>query len=132
MKFQFSIILTLSLILSVTDCKKKEEPVEEPAKPVASNSDMDADTAAGKAIFDVQCSSCHGEKGAGDGVASAALNPKPRNYKADAKEWKNGKTEAGIQKTLTEGIKGSPMVSFKHLGEDGIKKVTKYVLHLSK
>lgn len=35
--------------------------------------------AAGKAIYDTNCASCHGITGAGDGPASAALNPKPAN-----------------------------------------------------
>jgi len=38
---------------------------------------------AGKQIFQQICSPCHGAEGHGDGPASAALNPKPRNL-ADA------------------------------------------------
>lgn len=32
---------------------------------------------AGEQIFRVNCASCHGESGKGDGAASRALNPKP-------------------------------------------------------
>jgi mono/diheme cytochrome c family protein len=41
-----------------------------------------ADSAAGKAIYDGKgaCATCHGATGAGDGVAAAALNPKPTNF----------------------------------------------------
>ncbi|MDX1957053.1 MAG: cytochrome c [Leptospiraceae bacterium] len=132
MRIKLSIVLTLVAFISVANCKKKEEPVQEPEKVVSTGTEMDADTKAGKEIFDVQCASCHGEKGAGDGVASAALNPKPRNYTAPASEWKNGKTIEGITKTLNEGIKGGAMVAYKHLGDDNIKKVAKYVLYLGK
>ena len=40
-----------------------------------------ADKDKGKALFDVNCSSCHGPQGAGDGPVAAALPPesKPRN-----------------------------------------------------
>lgn len=40
------------------------------------------DAAAGKAIYDGKgaCASCHGATGAGDGIASAALNPKPASF----------------------------------------------------
>jgi len=34
----------------------------------------------GKKIFTQMCIICHGAKGKGDGVAAAALNPKPANY----------------------------------------------------
>ncbi len=40
------------------------------------------DAAAGKVIYDGKgaCATCHGATGAGDGVASAALNPKPASF----------------------------------------------------
>ena len=34
----------------------------------------------GKAAFEVNCSSCHGMVGKGDGPISGALNPKPRDF----------------------------------------------------
>ncbi|MCU7834559.1 MAG: c-type cytochrome [gamma proteobacterium symbiont of Taylorina sp.] len=42
------------------------------------------DAAAGKVIYDGKgaCTTCHGATGAGDGVASAALNPKPASFVA--------------------------------------------------
>jgi len=33
----------------------------------------------GKKLFATYCAICHGEKGKGDGIAGAALNPKPSN-----------------------------------------------------
>lgn len=40
------------------------------------------DASAGKAIYDGKgaCATCHGAAGAGDGVASAALDPKPASF----------------------------------------------------
>lgn len=38
------------------------------------------DPVAGKAKYDTLCVTCHGASGAGDGVAAASLNPKPRNF----------------------------------------------------
>lgn len=35
--------------------------------------------AAGKAIYEQRCASCHGEKGLGDGPAGQALDPHPGN-----------------------------------------------------
>ena len=44
---------------------------------------------------------CHGEKGTGDGPASAALNPKPRNYTDPA--WQKSVTDDQIKKTIVGG-----------------------------
>ncbi len=123
-------ILSLFLILN---CGDKEKPKEETA-PVATASAEPAlspELEEGKEVFLQNCSSCHGEKGAGDGVAAASLNPKPRNYKAPAKEWKNGPTEAGVLKTLNNGLPKTQMVAFKYLGDAKLKLVAKYVVHLS-
>src|ERR1051326_7042498 len=42
----------------------------------------DANRAAGKKLYDVNCSQCHGEKGDGQGVAAPFLLPKPRDFTA--------------------------------------------------
>ena len=39
-----------------------------------------ADPAAGKALVEANCASCHGESGKGDGPVGAALNPPPRDF----------------------------------------------------
>ena len=65
----------------------------------------------GKNLFTTNCISCHGANGKGDGVAAAALNPKPRNF-TSKDNWINGPKISGIFKTLSEGIKGSAMVAF--------------------
>lgn len=72
----------------------------------------------GKELYAVNCVSCHGVVGHGDGPAAGALVPKPRNFTADV-GWKNGRKPSGIFKTLKEGIAGSGMASFSTLvGED--------------
>ena len=68
----------------------------------------------GKAIFDASCVACHGIDGKGDGIAAPALIPKPRNFTSKV-GWVNGPKISGIFKTLSEGIKGSAMVSFSNL-----------------
>ena len=39
-----------------------------------------ADPAAGKALFEANCASCHGVSGKGDGPVGSALNPPPRDF----------------------------------------------------
>ncbi len=68
----------------------------------------------GKGLFQTNCVSCHGTDGKGDGVASATLNPKPRNFH-DLNGWKNGPKFSSMYKTLQEGVPGSAMPSFSTL-----------------
>ncbi len=68
----------------------------------------------GKTLFSTNCASCHGANGKGDGMAAAALNPKPRNF-TSKNGWINGPKISGIFKTLSEGVSGSAMVAFDAL-----------------
>lgn len=79
----------------------------------------------GKAAFDMQCASCHGPKGMGDGVAAAALNPKPKNF-TDGAGWKNGRKPTEVFGTLTKGLGGMP--SFGSLPADDRWALAHYVL----
>jgi mono/diheme cytochrome c family protein len=67
----------------------------------------------GKTSFTTNCAACHGEKGAGDGPAAVALNPKPRNYAKDP--FKQGDKPEEVFKTLQTGVPNTPMVGFGHL-----------------
>lgn len=64
-----------------------------------------ADDAAAKAEADTvwaqRCSTCHGAGGKGDGVAAAALTPKPRDFTSAT--WQAGVTDEHIQKVILEG-----------------------------
>ncbi len=64
----------------------------------------------GKVLFEQQCVSCHGASGHGDGIAAAALNPKPRNFTA-GDGWKNGRKPSQIFKTLKTGLNAMPSFS---------------------
>jgi len=67
----------------------------------------------GKQLFAVNCASCHGTSGLGDGVAAAALNPKPRNFTEGT--WRYGGGEARVVRTITEGSPGTAMAAFSSL-----------------
>ncbi|MBX7115825.1 MAG: cytochrome c [Myxococcaceae bacterium] len=86
--------------------------------------------AKGKASYGTNCVPCHGEQGHGDGPAAVALNPKPRDYTKDT--LKNGDKVEDIFKTLTEGLKGTTMVSFAHLPEEERWALAYHVTELRK
>ena len=68
--------------------------------------------AEGKTLFAVNCVSCHGAGGHGDGAAAVALNPKPRNFTSD-QGWKFGRGVARIARTISEGSPGTGMAAFQ-------------------
>ncbi|MCB1141651.1 MAG: cytochrome c [Leptospiraceae bacterium] len=134
--FSLTILISILSLVLLTNCGKKEESAPAPEAETKTTEPATTDTAAddnakGKELF-AQCTSCHGDTGAGDGPAGAALKPPPRNFKAPAAEWKNGKTLEGITKTLKEGIPGSSMASYAYLSEEESSALAKYVLELAK
>ena len=67
----------------------------------------------GKTVYQINCASCHGTAGHGDGPAATALNPKPRNFTEGY--WKYGGGLARVVRTITEGSPGTAMASFSML-----------------
>ena len=65
------------------------------------------DAAAGKTVYDGKgaCATCHGATGAGDGIAAAALNPKPASFvTAEFRLDTDGDGKAGTDTDLTNVI----------------------------
>ncbi len=81
------------------------DKIKNPAKEIISK---------GKELYDLNCKSCHGDNGFGDGPAGARLNPKPRNFHQQD-GWKNGRTIDAMYKTLQKGIVQSGMPAYDFL-----------------
>jgi mono/diheme cytochrome c family protein len=82
----------------------------------------------GKASFALNCAACHGAKGEGDGVAAAALTPKPRNLATEPLQ--HGSSVAQVFETLSKGSPGTAMIGFTHLPEEERWGLAYYVLEL--
>jgi mono/diheme cytochrome c family protein len=81
----------------------------------------------GEQIAKVNCVSCHGAKGKGDGVAAAALNPKPA-------DWTSSRVQAESDGELFWKISNGrgPMPPWKHLPENDRWAVIRYIRSLKK
>jgi mono/diheme cytochrome c family protein len=86
--------------------------------------------AKGKASYETNCSACHGDGGRGDGVAGAALDPKPRDLVAG--KFKRGATVDQVYETLAKGIEGTTMTSYAHLSDEERWALAYYVVELRK
>ena len=60
-----------------------------------------ADAEAGKTTYAQMCAMCHGAGGAGDGAASAALDPKPANF--TSADFQSSRTDDDLIKVIREG-----------------------------
>src|SRR3984893_6401404 len=79
----------------------------------------------GKKVAEINCLSCHGPKGRGDGVASVALNPKPA-------DWTSKKVQAESDGEIFWKISTGrgAMPSWKHLPENERWALVRYIRSL--
>jgi mono/diheme cytochrome c family protein len=89
----------------------------------------------GKKIYDMNCASCHGATGHGDGAASAALNPKPRDL-SDG-EYVNTRTWKELRDVIALGGANAGMSALMPAWRGALKNpqidnVLAYVITLSK
>ncbi|MCK6545473.1 c-type cytochrome [Myxococcota bacterium] len=96
---------------------------------------QDTHASAGRAIYLRECAACHGERGDGQSVAAAFLEPRPRNFLSGL--FKLRTTPSGeaprtddVVATIEKGIPGSSMPSFAYLSVDEREKLAAYVLGL--
>ena len=97
--------------------RAKKNPLPSDAKSVAQ----------GEKIAKVNCASCHGAKGKGDGAAAIALNPKPADWTSDRVQ---GETDGELFWKISNGR--GPMPPWKHLSENDRWAVIVYIRSLKK
>ena len=68
------------------------------------------DIAAGRAIYQKSCASCHGPRALGDGAAAASLKPKPPAI--GSTEEMRDRSPALLFRIMSVGIAGTPMAGF--------------------
>ena len=81
----------------------------------------------GRALYNGKgaCFNCHGQQGAGDGPASAALDPAPRNFRHHG-FWRH-RTEGEIFWVIKHGSPGTSMIGFgDQLSDEEIWSIIQY------
>lgn len=94
--------------------------------PVASNAES---IAAGKALWNTHCKSCHGAKGLGDGTKAAQLKTEPGNF---SKAEFQGQTDGALFYKTSEGRDDMPAFKKKIADEDDRWSLVNYMRTLKK
>jgi len=124
-------ILFVTMVVAITTSSFAQSTWVAPKSADAITNPLKNDVKAvkqGKAIYAQFCAICHGDKGKGDGMAAAALNPKAANFTT---EKFNSQTDGAVYWKLTEGR--SPMASYKEtLSETKRWQLVNYLKSLKK
>ncbi len=108
-------VLALVIALQQATFAQSEDPHERPRSTAA------------RELFLVNCASCHGERGDGEGVTD--LDRKARSFKEGGFSY--GNTPGTLRRTISSGIPGTPMPGFGGaLKEKQIADLAMYVLEL--
>jgi mono/diheme cytochrome c family protein len=120
--YLFLQILFLSAQMKVFVAPKTADALVNPLK------DNTPATGEGKKTYITYCAPCHGEKGKGDGVASAGLSKSPADHTSSGVQKQ---TDGAIFWKISEG--NTPMPGYKKiLSETQVWQLTNYIRTLSK
>jgi cytochrome c oxidase cbb3-type subunit I/II len=86
----------------------------------------------GKRVYERYCVGCHGPKGDGNGEAARFLDPKPRDFTSGTFKFASvasGKLprDEDLLKTITRGLRGTAMPSFRFVPEEERLAVIRYL-----
>ena len=82
----------------------------------------------GKQLFEINCSSCHGPDGYGNGPRAEGMTPPPRNY--HTQPFKFGNDIVSIHNTILKGSPGTSMPSFALLPLEDTWAIAHFVYSL--
>jgi DMSO reductase family type II enzyme heme b subunit len=89
------------------------------------------DATAGKAVYELKCIGCHGEKGDGKGPAAELLMPKPRDFTSGIYKIRTTANKApsdqDLFRIITEGMPGTSMPPWAVLPEKDRWNLVAYI-----
>ena len=112
-------------VLALASLAYAQAPWEAPAAEKAKKNPLPADAKVvdqGQKIAQINCVTCHGAKGKGDGVAAAALSPKPADWTSKKIQ---DESDGELFWKISNG-RGS-MPAWKHLSENDRWALVRYI-----
>jgi mono/diheme cytochrome c family protein len=126
------LLATLAISLTCTACSRPDSDlprayrrVEVPEARLRSPEAI----ARGRALYEANCTLCHGERADGRGRRTAGLSVAPTRF-TDPK-WRRRTSPRRAFFAVREGLRGTPMPSWRWLSEDETWDVVAYVLSVA-
>jgi len=122
---------------ALVEVVKEIAAIDQPGQPIEVPPEPQPDLALGVQVYErLQCSSCHGDDGRGQGSSSLTLrdDQKRRIWTPDLTRglFKGGDAPSDIYTRITTGLDGSPMPAYANKATpDELWALTHYVLSLS-
>jgi mono/diheme cytochrome c family protein len=124
--------LFLALCLAALPACNRESDLPASYRELKVPADLLASPAArerGRALFRTSCVLCHGIKGNGQGVRREGLSEPPRDFTDE--QWRARTTPRHVFFAIREGVRGTPMPSWKGFTDDETWDLVAYVLSIA-
>ncbi len=124
-----TLALALAAVIAPVGLATAQVPWTAPASEKGKKNPLPADAKTieqGKKVAEVNCVTCHGPKGKGDGAAAVALNPKPA-------DWTSKRVQAESDGEIFWKISNGrgPMPAWRHLPENERWALVRYLRTLA-
>jgi mono/diheme cytochrome c family protein len=83
----------------------------------------------GKALYDLNCKSCHGAEGHGDGPSAGVIKPPLHDFAQPG--WMMDPSPETIKRVILEGIDGTQMPAFKSLSAADVDAIVAFTMTLT-
>jgi len=123
----------VAISLTCTACSGTDSDLPPPYARVAVPSERLGSPEAktrGRALFAANCALCHGERADGRGQRAAGFAKAPADFTDPG--WQQRSSARRVYYVIREGLRGTPMPSWKALSEDECWDLTAYVLSVGR